>query len=136
MRKLSVRRATARRAGIPWPPLIAHAVGTVTFAGDPGSCTVPAGTDVRALAGLLAPETPDRVAELRVRSGHALTIRRRAASVDEGADGWDRVELPFGRTEALADELAAYGACLVVDSPEDLRDAVRRRLAATAGVPA
>jgi proteasome accessory factor B len=109
----------------------------VTFAGEPGSFTVPPGTDVRALAGVLAPETPDRVAELRVRTDHALTLRRRASTTVENiAEGWDRIELPFGRTEMLADDLASFGPEVIVEAPDDLRVAVRTRLAATAGVPA
>ena len=117
---------------------LSRVVGTVTFAGEEGSFTVPPGTDVRALAGLLAPETPDRTAELRVRADRALALRRRSGDLDgapDGAqDGWDRIALPFGRTENLADELAAHGADVVVEAPDDLRAAVRRRLAAVAGV--
>lgn len=109
--------------------------GKVSFAGPAGSFTVPPGTDVRALAGLLAPETPDRTAVLRLRTGRGLVLRRRAGAkvLGPAADGWDRVEVPFGRPETLADELASYGPDVVVEAPEDLREGVRDRLLAVAG---
>jgi len=115
---------------------LSRVVGAVTFAGEAGSFTVPPGTDVRALAGVLAPETPDRVADLRVRADRALALRRRAGAPEAERDGWERIELPFGRTENLADELAAHGDDVVVEGPGDLRDAVRLRLAAAAGLTA
>ena len=57
--------------------------------------------------------------------------------VDEGsaglADGWDRVEVGFGRTETLVDELASYGPDVLVEAPDELRAGVLDRLRAAAG---
>ena len=110
--------------------------GAVRFAGPAGSFTVPPGTDIRALTGLLAPETPDRTASVRARAGKANALRNRATPVDPreeaAGNGWDHLELTFGRLDSLADELASYGPDVVVLAPADLRDAVVARLEAAA----
>jgi proteasome accessory factor B len=116
---------------------LSRVVGDVELTGPPGSFTVPEGTDIRALTGLLAPETAERTATVRVRDGKAVALRHRAAAeTREVEPGWDRLEVAFGRTETMVDELASYGPDVVVEAPEDLRSEVVRRLRGALGVPA
>lgn len=112
---------------------LSRVVGKVSFAGAAGSFTVPEGTDVRALADRLAPDSGERTAVVRVREDRALSLRHRAGSLEPADAGWDRVEVRFGRTENLVDELLSYGPDVVVESPEDLRAAVIAGLRAVAG---
>jgi len=109
--------------------------GEVRRDGRPGSFEVPDGTDVHALARSLAPESPSRTSRMRVRHGAALGLRRHGRVCDaEAPEGWDVLEVPFGRTEALADELLGYGADVVVEEPRELREMVVERLRAAAGI--
>jgi proteasome accessory factor B len=96
----------------------------------PGAFEVPAGTDVRALAASLAPAPVARTARLRLRTGAALGLRRHARPVDAPgpAEGWDVVELDYGSTDQLADEVLTHGADVVVEQPVELRETVVRRL--------
>jgi predicted DNA-binding transcriptional regulator YafY len=43
------------------------------------------------------------------------------------------VEVSYGRTDAMADEVLGYGADVVVEAPEDLRELVIGRLRKVAG---
>lgn len=118
---------------------LSRVVGEVELTGDPASYDVPPDTDLRALTRMLVPDAPDRQAKVRIRAGRALALRHRAGSADpDVAPGWDRLTVPFGRPEALADELLSYGADVVVEEPSDVRDDVVRRLRAVlaAGGPA
>ncbi|HEX6514616.1 MAG TPA: WYL domain-containing protein [Nocardioidaceae bacterium] len=111
--------------------------GEVGQDGPAGSFEVPEGTDLRALTEALAPASPDRRARVLVRRGAAHGLRRHAEEV--GGDtpvGWDRIEVAYGRTEALADEILGYGADVTVEEPEELRTQVVARLREVAGVPA
>jgi len=110
--------------------------GPVRRAGRPGSFDVPEGTDVHALAKSLAPEEATRTSKVRVRKGAALGLRRHARECDAGEapEGWQVLEIPYGRTEALADEVLGYGADVVVEEPPELRNLVVDRLRAAAGV--
>jgi proteasome accessory factor B len=113
---------------------LSRVVGDIRLTGEPGSFTVPEGTDLRALASRLAPDTGERAAGVLVRRDRALALRHRATATVEGVrDGWDRLEVRFGRTETLVDELLSYGPDVVVETPEDLRTAVVDRLRAAAG---
>jgi proteasome accessory factor B len=112
---------------------LSRVVGHLRFTGEPGSFTVPEGTDLRAMTTALDPDTSERTASVLVRPGRALGLRHRAASTTPDAGGWDRVEVGFGRTDTLVDELASYGPDVLVDGPDDLRDGVLGRLRAAAG---
>jgi proteasome accessory factor B len=101
--------------------------GVPAFAGPPGSFEVPPGTDLRAIADRLAPDTPERTAVLRARAGKAVGMRHRAR-VTAGDDGWDRLEIGFGRLDAMVSEVLGYGDDVVVESPDDLRAGVLQRL--------
>jgi proteasome accessory factor B len=111
--------------------------GPVTPAGRPGSYVVPEGTDVRALAASLEPdESSGGVATLRVRVGSGFALRRQARAVESLDASWDRVEVPFGAVEAMAEQVTTHGADVVVESPEELRTSVIERLRGLAGAGA
>jgi proteasome accessory factor B len=108
--------------------------GKVTRDGRPGSYEVPEGTDVRALAsGLTRDETPAATATLRVRSGSGFALRRTASSTRPADEGWDRLEVPYGGVDAMAELVVSHGADVVVEAPDDLRAAVLTRLRSLAG---
>lgn len=107
--------------------------GAVRSTGKPGSYEVPEGTDIRALTESLAPAPAEHRARLLVRQGSALGLRRQGERCDDEAPaGWDRVEISYGRADALADEVLGYGADVVVEEPADLRERVVGRLRAVA----
>ena len=114
---------------------LSRVLGTVTVEGEPGAFTAPEGTDVRHLASRLAPETTERTAMVRVRPGKALALRHRASVTGDAPveDGWELLEVGFGRVESLVNELVSYGPDVVVQEPQDVRDAVVARLRAVAG---
>ena len=61
----------------------------VTSTGEPGSYTVPEGTDLRALSQSLTPRQPDRSAVVLARTGAANGLRRRAEVSAPGVTGPD-----------------------------------------------
>jgi proteasome accessory factor B len=109
--------------------------GDVVLDPSPGSFVVPEGTDIRALTQSLAPSTPDRTASVLVRDDRAHGLRRHARRIgaDRAGEGWSRFEVPYSSTDALADELLGYGADVVVESPQDARESVVRRLRLVVG---
>jgi predicted DNA-binding transcriptional regulator YafY len=112
---------------------LARIVGDATAVGAPGTVKVPPDTDLRALVARMAGEDPRTTATVRVRPGAAWALRREAAGVTTGADGWDRLELGYSDPERFADRVAGYGADAVVEGPDEARAAVVRRLTALAG---
>lgn len=113
---------------------LSRIVGTVRASGKSGAYDVPPGTDVREVARRLSPSYPSVRAEVRVRQGTGVGLRRRAESVTPIADrpGWDAVVVQ-GPVHELADEVLTYGADVVVVAPQSLRDDVVARLRAVAG---
>jgi proteasome accessory factor B len=107
--------------------------GKAVKQGKPGSFEVPAGTDVSEVARRLAPHPSNVHAVLLVRKGAGHTLRRGADRVEEGVAGpdtdstWDRLLLERGPV-GLADEVLGYGADAYVEEPQELREAVVRRL--------
>jgi len=109
---------------------LSRIAGPVKFSGQPGTVTVPPGTDVRELVKDWdsAPAT-EHTAVLRVRSGAGVGLRRGAATVTDGAaPGWDEVTTRYGDVGWFADYAASFGADVVVLEPPDLREAVIARL--------
>jgi proteasome accessory factor B len=103
--------------------------GDVRTTGKAGAFLAPEGTDLRSLTESLAPAPAEQVARLLVRDGAAYGLRRHAAPAPrEGPPGWDRVEISYGRTDALADEVLGYGADVIVEGPPELRELVVGRL--------
>ncbi|MCF6377706.1 WYL domain-containing protein [Nocardioides KLBMP 9356] len=111
---------------------LSRIVGPVRASGKSGAYDVPEGTDVRAVARRLAPSFPSVRAELRVRQGTAVALRRRAESVTPHAeDGWDAVVVE-GPVHEISDEVLTHGTSVVVEGPASLRDEVVARLTAVA----
>ncbi len=114
---------------------LSRIVSAVTSTGEPGSYTVPEGTDLRALSESLTPRQPDRSAVVLARTGSANGLRRRAEVGARGVDGpdgttdWDRLEVPYVSVRDFAGELLGYADAVVVESPDELRAAVRDGLA-------
>jgi proteasome accessory factor B len=108
---------------------LSRIVGPVRATGKSGAYDVPPGTDVRAVARRLSPTFPTVRAELGVRPGTGVALRRRAESVAPATDasGWDTVVVE-GPVHELADEVHPYGADVVVQGPQALRDEVVSRL--------
>jgi proteasome accessory factor B len=107
---------------------LSRIVGVVEPVGKAGSVVVPEGTDIRAIVVDTNISTDRITATLRVRSGAAFGLRRRASSVRTLDDGWDLVELGVPDVERLADEAVGYGADVVVVEPAEARAAVLARL--------
>jgi len=108
--------------------------GAVRRTGPAGGYQVPDGVDVAALVGGTPDFSDRRTAVLRVRPGRGTALRLRALddvpTVGDGAapEGWERVRVPVGDVEILAEEVAAHGPDIVVESPPDLRETVIRLL--------
>jgi len=104
--------------------------GPVAFTGPAGTVIVPPGTDVRAAVRDWDADTPvPRSCLLRIRSGAGYGLRRHAVSVEpDEVPGWDIAELTFTDSSWWSEQLASFGADVVVLEPTDLRDAVIGRL--------
>jgi len=113
---------------------LSRIVSEVMTTGEPGSFTVPEGTDLRAMSASLAPREPDCSAVVLARSGAANGLRRRAAVTatgvtgPDGTPGWDQLDVPYVSEADFAGELLGYADAVVVESPDELRAAVRDRL--------
>jgi proteasome accessory factor B len=107
----------------------------VRSSGPAGSFTVPESTDLRAMSQSLLPGRPDRTAVVLARTGAANGLRRRGTVVEadvrgpDGTEAWDRLELPYGGESELVEELLGYADTVLAESPDELRAAVRDRLA-------
>jgi proteasome accessory factor B len=112
---------------------VSRIVGEVTRIGKPGEVTPPADLDVRALVGRLAPPHPNNVATVRVRSGRGGSLRRQAAAARPVDEEWTEIDVPYASGSSLAEELVSYGPDVVVLFPDEVRDAVIRRLRALVG---
>lgn len=106
--------------------------GQPAFTDEPDSYQPPADLDLRALAASLAPPHPHSSSTIRIRTGAGDALRRRAARATRLDDQWTELELAFGSSQTLADELLSYGSDVVVVAPPDVRDRVVRRLTAIA----
>ncbi len=116
--------------------------GPVTPDGKPGSYEVPVDADLRGRVSTFATSGPPQVARLRVRAGAGHGLRRRAVTVeppepvqpiepvDGGTEGTDLLTVPYFDSGAIAEEIASYGAAVLVEEPPQLRAAVVARLTA------
>jgi proteasome accessory factor B len=106
---------------------LSRVVGTPAVSGPPGAFEPPEGVDLAAIvAGQVSGE--EHLVVVRARPGTAIGLRRHAVSLGPADDGDDRLELRTTETGALADQLAAYGADVVVEAPAEMRAAVVERL--------
>jgi proteasome accessory factor B len=99
--------------------------GQVELDGSPGAYEVPDGVDVRARVGDFDAERPRSTARLRLAPGAGHGLRRRGTRLPDDPDVF---EVSYVDTRALADEVAAYGAAVLVEDPPELRTAVVERL--------
>jgi proteasome accessory factor B len=117
--------------------------GDVRFSGPPGSVTVPPDADVREVVRTWdSAPTQEHTAVLRLRPGAGYGLRRYATPApgvpgvpgvpgdadSSPIDPWDTLTVPYSDTGRFADDVASFGADVVVADPPDLRDAVIRRL--------
>ncbi|MGY2080373.1 helix-turn-helix transcriptional regulator [Modestobacter sp. SYSU DS0657] len=106
---------------------LSRVVGTPKASGPAGAFAPPADLD---LASVVAgsEQREEQVVVVRARPGTAIGLRRHATVVGTAEDGDDRLELRTTEPWALADQLAAYGADVLVESPPRMRAAVVERL--------
>src|SRR6201993_5325347 len=109
----------------------------VTLIGPAGAVTVPEGVDLRKVVADTVAETPaGGQARFWIADGRATALRRAGRSVAArqlaGREG-EVIEVDIGSVDALAREVAGYGADAVVLEPQSLRDDVLARLRAQAG---
>jgi proteasome accessory factor B len=106
---------------------LSRVVGTPKASGPAGAFQPPADLDLAAMvAGQAAGE--EHLVVVRARPGGAVGLRRHALSLGPADDGDDRLQLTTTAPWSLADQIAAYGADVVVESPASMRDAVVERL--------
>ena len=116
---------------------LSRVVGAPKVTGPADAFESPAGLDLAdVVAGQVGGE--EQVVVVRARTGTAIGLRRHATPLGPADDGDDRLQLRTTEPGQLADQLAALGADVLVESPADVRDAVVARLArlAAMGVPA
>jgi proteasome accessory factor B len=114
---------------------LSRVVGLPKASGPAGAFEPPPDLDLGAVVAGQIGGTETTVV-LRVRPGTAIGLRRNAVPLGQADDGDDRLELRTAEAGALADQIAAYGADVVVESPPEVRAAVLgrlTRLAAMAG---
>jgi len=109
---------------------LSRVAGAVEPIGPPGEVQVPAGVDFRAAVAALAPLPHRGDSVLQARTGACHALRRRAVATRPADDGWDELVVPFADPEPLAEEVAGLGPDVRVLAPDDVRDAVVRRLSA------
>ncbi|HEU0214040.1 MAG TPA: WYL domain-containing protein [Jiangellaceae bacterium] len=114
---------------------LSRVVGGVDPAGEAGSYAVPPASVVRAAADSLVPPRQRNLARVRVRGGCGYGLRRRAVTTQQG-NGWDLLTVPYADGGVLADEVAGYGADVVLVEPDEVRRRVVERLRAVVGEPA
>src|SRR6266571_4365749 len=127
------RSSSQARRLEPWGVVNRHGRidGPVSFAGPPGTVTVPPGTDVRETVKAWDADPPGlRTALVRLRQGAAHGLRQRASGCrpDPQDASWDLAELPFSEVSWFADHIASFGTDVIALEPADLREAVIRRL--------
>jgi len=113
--------------------------GRARRTGKAGAFTVPPGTNLRELTNRLGPGPRTERATLLARTGSCLGLRRYATLLEEGVEGpdgttaWDRLEVAYSSTSALADDVLTLGSSVYAESPAELRATVRDRLVAALG---
>jgi len=106
----------------------------VTATGSPGDVRVPEGVDFRNEVAALVPPQANRSATVCARTGAGLALRRRASATTPGEDGWDELTVPYIDADVLAEEVTGFGPDVRVLAPDEVRDAVVRRLRAVLAV--
>ncbi|WP_067429550.1 helix-turn-helix transcriptional regulator [Nocardioides jensenii] len=114
--------------------------GAVRRSGRSEAYEVPADVNLRELTASLSPGPATETGTALVRAGAAHALRRSATSVEAGVHGpddtdeWDRLTVVHSSIDNFVDEVLAFGADAVVESPDEARQLARQRLAAVPGV--
>jgi proteasome accessory factor B len=108
-------------------------VGAVGTHGPVDSFEIPDDVDTATLVGDQTSTRTPMPAVVRVREGAGYGLRRRAQSVTDLGDGWDRVTLTTTDPENLAREVLAHGVDVVVEEPVRTRKLVVEALTTLAG---
>ncbi|MFE9249294.1 helix-turn-helix transcriptional regulator [Streptomyces sp. NPDC007088] len=109
---------------------LSRITGRVRARSGPFLAEVPSVVTVRETVAAWAGESADRSAFIRLRSGAGYPLRAKAISVQDGGDGWDELEVPYGH--GLDAWLVEFGPDVVVLEPAELRADVIDRLRAVA----
>ncbi|MBV9292491.1 MAG: YafY family transcriptional regulator [Frankiales bacterium] len=112
---------------------LSRLIGAPKLVGPKGAVRRPEGVDVAGLVEAYDAAAPSNVAQVQVRSGRCLGLRRLARSSTPAADGWDELTISYGDAERLADQVLPFGSDAVVRAPDEAVEAVVRRLRALAG---
>jgi proteasome accessory factor B len=110
-------------------------VGVPKRVSRPGAFAVPDDLDLRALAQSLAPPQPTAEAVVAVRSGKAISFRRRARPTSTDVplpSGFEVFAVGYSDTWTLAEEVSRYAADVLVIEPLEVRERVIRNLRAVA----
>jgi proteasome accessory factor B len=112
---------------------LSRVVGTPKATGPAGAFEPPADLD---LAEVVARQVggEEHLVVIRARPGTAIGLRRHAVPLGPADDGDDRLELRTTERWSLADQIAAYGADVLVEAPTEIRDAVITRLSRLAAM--
>jgi proteasome accessory factor B len=114
---------------------LSRIVGEPRPVGRPGAFEPPADIDLAdVVAGQVGGE--EHLVVVRARPGTAIGLRRHATPLGPADDGDDRLELRTTEPWRLADELASYGADVIVEAPAEMRTAVVERLTRLAAMSA
>jgi proteasome accessory factor B len=106
---------------------LSRVVGTPKATGPEGAFEPPADLDLGAVvAGQVG--GAEQLVVVRARPGTAIGLRRHATPLGGADDGDDRLQLRTTEPGRLADQLAAYGADVLVEGPAEVRNAVIARL--------
>jgi len=114
---------------------LSRVVGTPKAVGPADAFEPPEGVD---LAEIVAGQDSgeEHLVVVRARPGTAIGLRRHAVSLGATDEDEDRLELRTNDLYRLADELASYGADVVVEHPAEVRAAVIERLTRLAAMSA
>jgi proteasome accessory factor B len=107
---------------------LSRVVGTPKPVGPADAFEPPEDLDLASVVASSTTGGEERLAIVRARPGTAVGLRRHATPLGPADDGDDRLEIRTPELGALADQLAALGADVVVEAPAELRDAVVERL--------
>lgn len=112
---------------------LSRIVGEVTVSGRAGDVVVPPGVDLRAAVARERPGAVPSSSRVRLRHGSGAFLRRTATAVTDAGgdavDGWDLLDVAYADAGQLAGDVVGLGADVVVLAPDEVRDAVVRRLA-------
>jgi proteasome accessory factor B len=109
---------------------LSRIVGEPTTDGDAGAVVVPDGVDLTALVSSFDSGSAGAQAQLRVRRGRGIGLRRQAVDAAENDADWDLLTLPYVDADRLAEQVLPYGPDVVVVGPDEARETVIRRLTA------